>query len=259
MKVLAFEGGEPGAVRTAVFRERACLPLGAACVVAAGMRESLASILNAPVVARLLEPAVPSAQAWSAIGRGAAMYRFRGSVADAALILRPSDAAALAAAIFGERQAAQSFTRRALSPIENDVLDRTVAAVAATLNAVCGTREREGFERVSTLGGFVTYFEVVLEQAVEARIGVALSRDPAPEPQGKLEIANLGEIAVMPSVCVEAGNVDLASLSELRVGAFWPLPAGPLRASLTLGGRTLARGVAGACDGRYALAIGAVS
>ena len=219
------------------------------------MRETLSSILGVALCARLLEPVIPSREAWSAIARGATLYRFRGSVADGAIVLRPADAAALASAAFGERAVASSQERE-LSPLERDVLDRTVGAIAGTLNAVCGARERDVVERVATIGGFVTYFEIVLEQSLDARIGIALSRDPVPEPHGKLEIDDLGDVLLTPSVCVDLCAIEAGTLARLEIGAILPLRrARAFRGRLHAGGRTFARGAVGTYNGRYGLAI----
>lgn len=259
MKVLSFEAPAGRGVREARFVERSSLPLSAACLVASAVREALSSIVNAPVAARLLEPVVPSAQAWAAIARGAALYRFRGSIADAAIVLRPPDAAALAAAVFGERISEQVPSQRPLSPIERDVLDRTAGAIAGTLNAVCGPRERESLERVATICGYVSYFEIVVEQAVDARIGIALSADPAPEPHGALEIETLGGVALSPAVRLDLDSAEAAALARLTVGTLLPLSSRQgFRGRLTLRERTLARGTCGMHAGRFALAVESV-
>jgi hypothetical protein len=70
-------------------------------MVAGGVRESLSALFGTPIATRLLEPVIPSAHAWVTIAGEAILYRLRGSVADAAIVLRPADAAALAAAAFG--------------------------------------------------------------------------------------------------------------------------------------------------------------
>jgi hypothetical protein len=246
-------------VRGARFEERSSLPVSAACVVASGVRETLASMLSVPIVVRLLEPVIPSPEGWSAIARGATLYRFRGSVADAAIVLRPGDAHALAIAAFGERPAG-SAPERDLSPLERDILDRTVAAIAGTLNPVCGAREREVLERVPTICGFETYFEIVLEQSVEARIGIALSRDPTPEPHGRLEIEDLGDIPLVPAVCVDLTRIEAGALAKLAIGAVVPIPPSTeFRGRLQVAGQTLARGTCGIRNGRYALAIEALA
>ncbi|MBV8490591.1 MAG: hypothetical protein JO199_08680, partial [Candidatus Eremiobacteraeota bacterium] len=106
MRSLAFErtGARVGGrtIRRARFERRSMLPVGAACLVAASVRESLASAWGRATVVRLFEPAIPSPSAWEAIASGAAIYRVRGDACDAAIVLRPPDAAALAAAAFGE-------------------------------------------------------------------------------------------------------------------------------------------------------------
>lgn len=255
MKVLTFTpAGARDDIRTVRFCDRSSLPLSAACLVASGIREALASILNAPVVARLLEPVIPSPYAWSEIARGAVIYRLRGSVADAALILRPADATALAAAVFGERATTRS-SPRSLSPIERDVLERTIGALAGTLAAVCGTSDRDALERVSTIGGFVTFFEIAVEQAVDARIGIALSRDPAPEPHGKLDLDDLSGVRIAPSVFVDLAATRAAALASISVGSFLPFPGDGFRGRLGYGGQTLARGTCGARGGNYALVV----
>ena len=257
MKVLAFEASAGGRVREARLVERSSLPLSAACLVASGVREALSSIVNAPVAARLLEPVIPTPPAWTAIARGAELYRIRGSVADAAIVLRQPDAAAIAAAVFGERLAEPAPSQRPLSPIERDILDRAASAIAATLNAVCGSRERDSLERVATISGYVSYFEIVLEQAINARIGIALSSDPLPEPHGSFEIGDLGGIALSPAVRLDLEPAGASSLANLKSGALLPLPR-DFRGRLTLAGRTVARGVCGLSAGRFAFAVESV-
>ena len=254
MRVLAFDPPSPRRrVREARFCERSTLPIAAACLVASGTREALAAILNAPVAVRLLEPVIPSLQAWPAIARGAALYRIAGNASEAVIVLRPPDAAALAAAVFGERSA-NATLQRPLSPIEGDVLDRTVASIAGTFTALCG--EGESFERVHSISGCETYFEMLVEQAVEARIGVALSQDPAPEPHGTLDVGDLGGLPFEPSVRIELAAVSAADLARLAVGAVLPLASSHgLRARLALGELTLAHGICGVHRGRYAFVV----
>jgi hypothetical protein len=231
------------------------LPASAACVVSSGVRETLASLLGVPVSARLLEPAIPSPEAWPEILRGAMLYRLRGSVADAAIVLRPIDAMAIASAAFGEGFA-PAVPERALSPLEREILDRAVAAIAGTLNAICGARERDAIERVQTIGGFVTYFEILLDAPVEARIGIALSRDPAPEPHGRLSLEDLNDIDLAPAISIEVADISAGAVAGLAPGAFVPITrSSAFRGSLRMGGRTLARGTCGVRNGRYALAV----
>jgi hypothetical protein len=263
MKSLAFgfigDSRNGKRVREARFEERSYLPASAACVVSSGVRETLASFFGVPVSVRLLEPAIPSPQAWSAIARGAMLYRYRGSVADAAIVLRSADAIAIAGAAFGE-EFAPAAPERDLSPLERDVLERMVGAIAGALAAVCGAREREPLERAQTIGGFVTYFEILLDAPIDARIGIALSRDPAPEPHGRLALEDLSDVALAPSVSIELAGVEAGVLARLTPGAVVRCAStGAFRGTLRLGERMLAHGACGVRNGRYALSIEAPS
>ncbi len=232
------------------------LPASAACVVANGVRETLTALLGAPVTLRLFEPVIPDPCAWDAIARDATMYRVRGSVADAAIVLRASDAIALAGAVFGEPAAREA---RALSPIERDVVDRAAGAIAANLIAVCGAREGRVVERVAMIHGFVTFFEVSIESPVEARIGIALSRDPTPEPRGGLELAHLADVRVRTFAAIDLGSARAAAVGAIGVGAILPIQSGDLRrCTLAVAGRRLASGACGVRNGRYAIAADTV-
>lgn len=261
MKWLGFEryatriGGRR--VRAASFEERSLLPVGAACVVASGIRERLGAVLDAAVRVRLFEPAIPSPHAWESIARGARIVRIRGSAADAAIVLRPGDALALACAAYGETWCARSPFRE-LSALEGRALDRIVTAVAETLAPVCGTFEREPPERLATLAGFVSYFEVLIESPLEARLGIALSRDPAPERRSGLRPEDLDDVAIEAVARVDLGEIAAAALAALAPGAIVPITHWDgSRGSLHAAGRTLAVGACGIRNGRYAFIVGA--
>jgi hypothetical protein len=242
-------------VREAQFQERSGLPASAACLVAGGARETLAALLGAPVSMRLLEPAIPAPDAWPEIVRGALLYRVRGSLLDAAIVLRPTDALAIACAAFGEAVSGSPAAREP-SALERDVLERAVAAIAGSLSAVCGAGERGQVERVGTIGGFVTYFELAIERPFQARVGIALSRDPSPEPHGALTLDELGAVRLEPRVTLELAGVEAAAVARLAPGAIVPITrSSAFRGSLRLGGRTLARGTCGVKGGRYAFAV----
>lgn len=231
------------------------LPTSAACVVASGVRETLSALFRAPVALQFFGPTIPSALAWSVIVQGAQIYRLCANRADAAIVLRAPDAVALAAAAFGEPQPAGD-ANRALSPIEREVVDRAVRAIAGNLAAVCGTSEGERVENVGGIDGFVSYFELQLETPVAARIGVALSSDPPPEPRGCLTVEDLSMVEVVPVATLDLGTIETSEISSFSPGALLPViaPQGG-RVSLQLHGRTLARGVCGVRNGRYALTV----
>lgn len=241
-------------VKAARFEARSALPLGAACVVANGVRETLSSLLGAPIAMRLLAPSIPSPHAWQAILRDARCYRVRGNVADAAIVLRPADANALSAALFGEP--GNLAQRPSLSPIECDVLDRMVARIAANLGTVCGTREGQSLERTSSLAGFVTYFELAIDEPVGARVGIALSRDPSHEARGCLEVKHLAAIELRAFATIDLGHAKAATVARIAVGSTIPIESALLaRATLATHGKRLADGGGGVRNGRYAFRI----
>ncbi len=241
-------------MRRSRFERRSSLPVSAACVVANGMRETLSSLFGAPVGLRLFEPVVPESRAWSRIFEKARLYRVSGNVTDAAIVLREADAVALVTALFGETHA--PAPARALSPIECDVLDRTVHALAANLSAVCGPRDGHCVERISAITGFVTFFELSLEDPAGVRIGIALSRDPSPEMRGCFEVGHLAEVRFTARATLDLGTVDAAAVARLKVGTTLPIELATMhRATLAAHGRRLAGGSCGVRNGRYAFSI----
>jgi hypothetical protein len=258
MNVLTFGTKERGSrVRIPRFEERSLLPAAAACVVAGAIRDRLSAIFGLPVVVRLFEPQIPAAQAWKTILRGATLYRVRGAAADAAIVLRPADAAAFASAAFGETNAG-SLPQRKLSPLERAALDRMAGVLAGTLAAVCGERDPHGpqVEPIDRLERAVTYFELSLEQPIQARIGVALSQDPAPEAIGTIGRDEVGDLPVRAVGVLELGPITAQCLSTLVPGRILPiLRSSECRGHLRIGGRLLARGSCGVTGDRYALQI----
>jgi flagellar motor switch/type III secretory pathway protein FliN len=259
MRTLGFEATRAAgesfsgrSIRRARFQTRSALPVSAACVVANGVRETLSSLLGAPLAMRLFEPSIPAPQAWTAILQSARLYRLRGSVADAAIVLRPGDAVALAAMLFGESPTPDA-PERALSTIECDVIDRMVDAIAVNLDAVCGAREGRRVERAGEIAGFVTYFELLVAEPIAARIGIALSRDPAPAPGSALDAAHLAAIPVTAQASIELGSADVVSVTQIEVGTVLPLPHTALnRCALAVKGHRVADGECGVSNGRYA-------
>lgn len=260
MRTLAFsrvsqaELGGGKRLREARFERRSSLPASAACVVANGVRETLTSLLGAAAFVRLFEPVLPDPRGWDAIVRSAMLYRVRGSVADAAIVFREEDASALASGVFNEPPS-PALSKRALSPIECDVLDRVANAIAANLVAVCGAREFCQAERVGAIDGLVTFFELQVERPVEARIGIALSRDPAPEPRGALDFAHIADVRITTVASLDLGSVRAAAVAGLAPGVVLPINANDLRhCSLAASGLRLARGRCGVRNGRFAIA-----
>jgi len=241
-------------IRSVRFEDRSSLPASAACVVASGARETLGALFGTAVALRLCEPMLPSPDGWAEIVRDATLFRYRGTVADAAIVLRPRDARALARAAFGELSGDDPLPGGPLSPLEWDVLARVAAAIGASLPAVCGVREGSSVERVAEIGGFTTFFELLLERPVAAGIGIAVSRDPAPEPRGALALEDLGDIPLPVEVALDAGTYPASVVTGLAPGSLLALAPG-LRGRLRCGGRTLAFGPCGVRHGWYALVV----
>jgi len=252
---LSFERGgaviDGRMVRRACFERRSSLPVSAACVVANGVRETLASLLGRPAEVRLLEPMLPDGSAWNVIAADASIFSIRGSLCDAALVLRPADALALAAAAFGEFEPGV----RALSAVEEEVLSRAAGALAGTLSHVCGT-EPSRIERILDIRGFATYFEVVVERPAQFRLGVALSREPVSRANPGLCIEDLLDLQVEIVAEFARGSISAGELLNLRPGAVMPMMTrmgepGLLR----LGTAVLARGECGAVGDRTVMML----
>lgn len=245
----------PKRIRHGWFETRSSLPTSAACVVANGVRETLASVLGIPVTVRLFEPVIPDPPAWRVIAQNATLYRVRANIADAAIILRPSDAIALVGAVFGE-PVSQAREQLTLSPIEVEVSDRIAGAIAANLRAVCGIGDGSSrVERVAEIRGFVTFFELMLEKPVEARIGIALSREPSPEPRSCLELNHLARVRLAAVASLDIGTIQVAEVASLAAGTVIPIRASGLRrAVLASHGQPLLHGRCGVRNGRFAFA-----
>lgn len=255
MMTLSFERGAEivrgHRVRRSCFERRSTLPVSAACVVANGVRETLSTLLATPVSLRLFEPVIPDKAAWAAIAGRAKLYRVRGSLSEAVFVLRPADALALAAAAFGESVA----QARALSPLENEVLLRAVRALSGSLSAVCG-RDTAAVEPILDMAGYVTYFEMLVERPVPARIGVALSRDPVTKASATLRIEDLLDVEIELSAQFAAGELPAAAILNLRPGMLVPMMTkigtpGLLKA----GGTIFANGECGTLKERNALIV----
>ena len=238
-------------IRRARFERRSLLPVSAASLVANSMRETLAAMLGVPVTLRLLEPSIPDPGAWAAITEGAQAFAVRASLCEASLVLRPRDALSLAAAAFGEPDVGE----RPLSVIENRAVERIAGSLAASLSAVCGTAASAP-ERRASLDGFVTYFELLLERPVQARIGVALSKEPATPPVPGIRLEHLLDVEVELSAVLASGSLRASQLLDLGPGAEVPMKTkmgepGLLR----LGDTVVGKGECGALGGRSAMVL----
>jgi hypothetical protein len=238
-------------IRTLTFEDRSMLPVSAACVVASSLRETLGTLFGEAVGLKLYEPTIPQPAAWRAIVREANVYRVRCATADAAVIVRPQDASALAAAAFGEREGRTGT----LSALERTVLERIVHAVAMQFGPICGPAAELAVDLQPNVRTFCTYFELQLERPVRARIGVALSRDPVQQAQAGVRVEDLLDLDVELAVHADAGVHAAAKVAALELGDLLPLPPGALRGALRVAGRPVAVGECGVHGRYYALAV----
>lgn len=257
MKWLAFErdGAWDGArrVRAARFERRSLLAVSAACVVANAVRESLKQLFGSSNIGlRLFEPVIPSPEAWSAIAGATERYRVRGSLCDAVVLLRETDAAALAAFAFGESCGAE----RPLSLVERAVLDRLMNAVANACVPICGAGSAVMREQAGAIAGCTTYVEMLVEGPVCARIGIAISREPLAKAHSELCPDDLLDLEVELAVRTESAFAPAAGLAGLEPGDFVPITRSKvLRGTVLLAGTPLACGECGIREGRFALII----
>lgn len=250
--------GDGRVVRRATFVRRSSLPLSAACLVANGVRETLARLLAIELDVALVEPAMPSAAERALLLDGATVARVRGRLCDGFVVVRPLDARRIVALAFGERERDE---RDPLSEIEGATLDRILASLVPLCNTLCGTLGpvmRESSERAAC--DLVTYFEVRTTGDARVAIGFALARDPAELVGDRITLADLADVDLPGTVVFATGALGVPAFSRLAVGATVALET-PLGAAGTLafGGVALARGACGVVDGRRALVVGAAA
>jgi flagellar motor switch/type III secretory pathway protein FliN len=239
-------------IRPSVFESRSTLPVSAACLVANAARQTLSDLFGVPVSLKLLEPVLPDRAGWSSIGSQALVFAIRGAQSDAAIVLRAQDALALVCAALGEGAGGP----RGLSTIENELAARMASALCGALAPVCGMRGAGPIDRAKALEGYLTYFELILDEPVQARIGIALAREPQPQVAPGLAAAGVHDIDVRLSVEIAYGFLPAASIASLRAGDVVRLDSAlgdPAR--LLAAGAVVARGQCGHVGARRALAV----
>ncbi|MGH7736687.1 MAG: FliM/FliN family flagellar motor C-terminal domain-containing protein [Candidatus Tyrphobacter sp.] len=241
MKHLVFAGGS--GVRAAAFERRSLVAVSAACLVANAIREQLALLCGAEVDLRLWPPAIPQPAAWEAILCGARSYAVRGERCDGAIVLRPRDARALAAMLFGERTAGADA--RALSPMESEITRRAVVAIVPSLSPVCGEThlDESGHERP------IAYFELHVVAPLACAIGIALSREPRGTVTNALRPQAFEGAPVEMTFEMPLGALCAREIARLRAGDVLAQEAPAL---LRVNGEPYARGEAGVSAERYA-------
>ena len=259
-------GVPQGGVRRLRFVPRAPIPIDAACVVANGIRETLRELFGEGCELDLGEPAALGARAWAQLARDAQLFLIRGRRTDVVLIVPPRDARLLVLRAFGEPgPPAAAALDAACSALELQAIERIAARCAPALGALCAQRA-EGSARVprDEVPACVAYFDLRVRTPIELTLGIGIVRGlPEAAPAGTLSPAALDEVGLEVRAIFAEGMIDAADFVTIqpgdvvkldtKVGAF---------ASLNVGPRRLATGVAGVVSSRTAflcrdLAVGA--
>ncbi len=248
--------GDGRTLRRPAFVAKSTLPLSAACLVANGVRETLARLLASDVDVELVEPSIPEPTERAVLLASAIVLRVRGRITDGFVVVRPADARRIVALAFGESERSDCDP---LSDIERATLDRVVAALVPLCNTLCGTLgpiARESSERAAC--DVATYFEVRTTTAPRVAIGFALARDPVEDVAERITLDDLADVRLAGTVVFASGALGVPAFSRLAVGATVSLET-PLGApgTLAFGDVVFARGACGVIDGRNVMSIDA--
>jgi flagellar motor switch/type III secretory pathway protein FliN len=255
---LAFGQPDARGVRRTRFVPRTSIPVGAACLVANGLRETLREVFGERCELAIGEPAAIGADAWGTLSREAHCFITFGRQTDIVLVVPERHARALVLRAFGEGDAPHAG---ALSALELQAVERIAARCAAAFDPLCA--ERHGpTQRVSAAAvpACVAYFDVRVQQPVRIEIGIGIVRDlPNPGPAGEFSAALLAHVCVNVRAEFAAGTIDVATLLGLAPGDVIRLATQVAQpATLKIAGRSIAYGAAGVRAGRYSIEVHAV-
>ncbi len=229
-------------IRRARFERRSSLPIAAACLIANGIRETLAMLVAKAVRVRLMEPVCPDPDLWPVLVNDARLYQVRGTLNTATFVLGSTDAIGLTRMLFG----ASEQTEDRLSRIEEHVLGRMIEALAATLAPVCG-KTVEIAAPGRELPGWLTFLDVLIEEPVSLRLGIALTRDTFEAPAPLFRAEHLLDVRLHLTAQTRETEIDSSRLMRLEAGAVVPLGAQREGCDrLKMGDRTVAVGTCGA-------------
>jgi hypothetical protein len=250
-------GVSQGRVRRLRFVPRASIPVDAACVVANGIREALRELLGEGCELDLGEPAVLETQAWTRLARDAQLFLVRGLRTDVVLIVPGRDARRLVLRAFGEAEpsAVPALDDATFSALELQAIERIAARCAPALGPLCAQRA-QGSARVlaGEVPACVAYFDLRVRTPIELTLGVGIVRAlPEAGPLATVSPAALDEVGLEVRAVFAEGLIDAADFVTLRPGDVVKLntKVGAL-ASLNVGPRRLAMGVAGVVSSRTA-------
>lgn len=255
---LTFAGADAHGVRRARFIPRASIPLGAACLVANGLRETLRELFGERCELSIGEPAAIGRDAWDTLSREAHCFLTCGRQTDIVLVVPNGHARTLVLRAFGEGEPSGAT---ALSVLELHAVERIAARCAAAFDPLCaerrGTSQRLDARMVPTC---VAYFDIRVQVPVPLEIGIGIVRElPDPGPAGAFSAAHLARVPVEVRAEFASGTIDVASLLRLAPGDVIRLESQvDAQTSLKIGGRPFASGTAGVAGGRYSCEVRSV-
>jgi flagellar motor switch/type III secretory pathway protein FliN len=253
-------GPASGRVRPLRFARRSSIPLGAACVVASGIRETLRELLGDACEVVLGEPTAIGPEAWSVLTRDALLFLTRGRQTDIVLVLPKRDARRLVRRAFGEPAPhdAPELPDAACSVLEGHALERIAARCAAAFDPLCAER-RGASQPVATpeAPACVAYFDVRVHAPIALTLGIGIVRDlPDPGPAGSLPPGILDTVDLELRAVFAEGTIDAAAFVALRAGDIVKLNTKVgAPGSLNVDGHRVASGVAGVIASRNAFCV----
>jgi len=252
---LQFGARDAQGVRRARFTPRSSIPLGAACLVASGIRETLRELFGESCEVMLGEPSAIGPDAWHALSRSAHCFLTRGRQTDIVLTLPASDARTLVMRAFGEGGA---IADGACSALELHAIERIAARCSAAFDPLCV--ERRGPSRAlrpSELPTCVAFFDIRVQAPITITLGVGIVRDlPEPGPSGTFSPLMLSSVRVDVRAEFATGTIDARRLLGLRVGEVVKLDTKVgSSACLNLGSQRIARGTAGIRAAHHAFQV----
>jgi flagellar motor switch/type III secretory pathway protein FliN len=242
-------------VRRARFVPRSSIPIGAACLVASRLRESIREILGEPCEVVIGEPQALSPAAWSAIVQGARTFVTPGRLTDVVLVIPETDARRLILRAFREGGTVASGP---CSALETQALERIAQRCGAAWEPLCA--ERRGPARACPAGEIpaaIAFFDVRVRAPVALTLGIGISRAlPEPGPGATLPARLLDRVPLDVRAVLGRGMLDARAVLSLVPGDVVRLDT-KVRSpgTLNVGSNTIAVGTCGLVGSRLAFRV----
>ena len=256
---LEFEKRGTGGVRRARFISRASIPLGAACLVANGIRETLRELFGERCEVTLGEPVAIGPEAWATLKGDAYCFLTCGRQTDVVMVVPASHAGLLVQRAFGESEA---LAAHALSALEMHALERIAARCATTFDPLYaerhGSSQRIAANDVPQCSAF---FDLRVGAPVAIEIGIGIVRNlPDPGPAQPFPATLLSGVPIELRAEFAAGTIDARTLLHLAPGDVVHLSTQVgAPSSLKIADTYIATGTGGIAGGRYSFEIQAMN